>query len=378
MHSITEWVSLHGITCNDVQDILQAFAANALETEPGHWRSGLQPAASVPGDQRACFDRVVRPGLVACLDHDLQEDLDTALANVRFQRLDESGAAHPFTHYNPETGQTTIAMTWSGSPADLLCLAHEAGHAAHHILSQTNQMPPILRETCAFLAELVVIDSLAWSDPGLYAALQMAWHDDGVHYLDEDLPVLGEALKDPATPYQYRMNYPIARLAAVRLFTQVKPDDGLRNLFASGAEGMTRLELDVLAGSADALHNDLPKFFPATGGGQAGYQSLGAMILLDIDGFKGASEDSIGQVYERLLPHLQSKTAFLALRSDHRPIGYATWHQPSVDGPITLTHQTAPFGDYLALQRSLRARLKDAAPVTVETPRSARQEQIAW
>jgi len=377
MHSITDWVSLHDITCDDVQDILQAYAANALMTEPGHWRFGPQPDAHAPGDQRLCFDGIVRPALAACLDPDDQKGLDKALEQLTFVPLDTTGSDHPFTTYTPEAGPV-IAMTWSDTPADLLCLAHEAGHAAHYILSQTNLMPPILRETCAFLAELVVIDAVGQSDPGQHTALQLAWHEDANQYLDDDLPALAEALKDPATPYHYRMNYPIARLAAVRLFEQVKATEGLHALFESGADGMARLGLDALAKLGDALDNYLPQFFTATGIGQSGYQSLGAMILLDIDSYKGASEDSIGQVYERLLQHLQTQTAFLALRPDHRPIGYATWSQPEADRAVTLTHQTAPFGDHLALQRSLRDRLEGETPITVQTPRSARQEQVAW
>ena len=107
------------------------------------------------------------------------------------------------------------------------------------------------------------------------------------------------------------------------------------------------------------------------------YRSLGMMALLDIDYWEGASERSIEQYYRTLLSHMQSQTVMVAIGQDKKPIGYATW-TASNDNQVTLTRQSAPFGDHLELQQQLEKHFPTDSVVLSQHERSAREEQVAW
>ena len=111
-----------------------------------------------------------------------------------------------------------IVVLEPASPADLLSLAHEAAHAAQLILSRGSFMPPLAREACAFLGEIAFVEWMRQHEPDMFPSLFAAWlkHDEA--YCGADLEALLQALGDPQTPYEYRMNYPLARAAAVVLF----------------------------------------------------------------------------------------------------------------------------------------------------------------
>jgi hemolysin-activating ACP:hemolysin acyltransferase len=108
------------------------------------------------------------------------------------------------------------------------------------------------------------------------------------------------------------------------------------------------------------------------------YRVLGAMALLDIDFWKGQSEQRIEDYYSTLLHHLQNRTAFVALDEVRRPVGYAIWRKTDGEDTVTLRRQAAPFGDHLLLQKALERHLGQKSDVQAQHPRSARQEQRAW
>src|SRR5207245_349670 len=74
-----------------------------------------------------------------------------------------------------------IVMNYRGTVRDLLALAHELGHGVHQILAADNgflaaAVPPVLAETVAALAEIVVLDYLcqrATSGPARDALLAL-------------------------------------------------------------------------------------------------------------------------------------------------------------------------------------------------------------
>lgn len=109
------------------------------------------------------------------------------------------------------------------------------------------------------------------------------------------------------------------------------------------------------------------------------YQQLGVMALLDIDFFEGASNIELGPYYDECVLNLQRQTAFIKLDDEKKPVGYVFW-EPSEDTPstITLTRQSAPFGDYAQLQASLHERLTEIETVFAKHEGSAREVQVAW
>ena len=111
----------------------------------------------------------------------------------------------------------------------------------------------------------------------------------------------------------------------------------------------------------------------------AAYQQLGIIALLDIDFWEGESELPLGEFYDAKLKHMQQKTTLIKLDEERKPVGYATWEVDEKEtGSVSITRQSAPFGDHLALQKALQSRLKDAPTVTASHPRSARKVQTAW
>src|SRR5207244_11293759 len=74
-----------------------------------------------------------------------------------------------------------IVMNYRGTVRDLLALAHELGHGVHQVLAADNgflaaAVPPVLAETVAALAEIVVLDYLcqrATSGPARDALLAL-------------------------------------------------------------------------------------------------------------------------------------------------------------------------------------------------------------
>ncbi len=197
-------------------------------------------------------------------------------------------------------------------------------------------------------------------------------------YLGRDLEALAQALGAPETPYNYRQNYPIARLAAVELFAQGS-GSWLHDLFSAGSGGMCHLPIASMADRASDIANYLPPMpaFDAEQTAMDAYRSLGAMVLLDIEYWKGEPEKRIEDYYSGLLHHLRARTAYVGLDRSHKPIGYSTWTETAGES-VTLTRQAAPFGDHLALQRALERHLGRRAGVSALHDRSARQEQAAW
>lgn len=380
MFSISDWKRAHSLSTSSIADIIAANGAGSLTHGPS-FREDAEPYS---GDQHVV--------LKGDLGYNLQAYVVPAFSNL-FGSLDEvtelvaqiefaglsRGEELPHTEDLGRGRPPVITMEWTGSADDLICLAHEVAHALQIMMSNHELMPPVVREACAFLGELALIAYCHEHAPSLKDALSDVWHAENERYLGSDLDALAEALNDPGTPYQYRLNYPLARLAAIQLHRR-GAGDWCRDLFSSGRLGMQHLPIERMANMAGDLANYLP---PMTAPDISqptidAYRSLGVMALLDIDYWQGESEKRIDDYYNGLLEHLRNRTAFIALSDDRKPVAYATWTKPAGANAVTITRQAAPFGDHLLLQQALEAHLGHAEGVTARHVRSARQEQVAW
>jgi hemolysin-activating ACP:hemolysin acyltransferase len=372
---IAEWLRLHELSLDTVSDCIGCI-------ESGHLQLDLDGR---PTDQGV----VARSGF---------ESLDLALSTViipsfsaalciessAFASLVQSigwndGLAGELPHtIDHGVGQPPeIRMSWQGSISDLMCLAHEVAHAVQLQVSAGSFMAPVARETCAFLGELALIYWAKQNQTDLAARLLQVWREENQRYFGDDCALLRTALAEPDSAYSYRMNYPLARAAAVVMW---RAGADLQRLFKAGSEAMNLLPLAKIADVAGQSQNYLPPL-PLPDTDQPAidaYRALGAMALLDIDFWKGESERRIGDYYATLLHHLKNRTAFVALDEVRRPVGYATWRKAAGDNTVTLTRQAAPFGDHLLLQKALERHLGQNTDVQAQHPRSARQEQVAW
>lgn len=289
--------------------------------------------------------------------------------------FDAPAADRPMTLDRGAGRAPVVSMCYQGTPADMLCVAHEFGHALQYHLAQGRFVPPILRELAAFLAEAVLLRYVQREDPQLAAPLKAAARADDAIYLGQDGDLLRAALDDPQAAYDYRLNYPVARHLAHAVTTRSQP---------ALWERIFRAQLtlpEMLARRQTGLANTLPAVpdpdqeRPAINA----YRVLGMMVLLDIETRQGEPDKAIETYYAARLAHLQAQTSLVAVDRAGKPFGYALWDvDPADPDLITLKRQAAPFGDHLELQERLQAQLPATACARSHHPRSARQEQTAW
>ena len=122
-----------------------------------------------------------------------------------------------FTLHDDGRGLPYISCPVRGRCSDLLLVAHEIGHACQLLACPTSNLPPVLRETAAYLAEELVCAS---SGPALRSIHQART----MRIMARDGAALLRALDRPSAGYRYNWNYPIARDLAARAVRHLTPD----------------------------------------------------------------------------------------------------------------------------------------------------------
>lgn len=239
VHTISDWLNFHNLTPETVERSLKTYELDTTNDSPlGCVSMPDQALNDLPATLPETLKLLIKPAL-SCAFAD-----KTRIAGL-IDRLEFLPLDQPISPYALDRGRgliPTIAMGWSGSPHDLLCLAHECGHGLQIVLSDHALMPPVGRETCAFVAELLLMAYVKDREPDLFHSLRRAWAQDNKLYLESDIKLLRAALEDPETPYHYRMNYPLARLAAEAMFSAGE-DKWADPLFSSGSRVMAMLPL---------------------------------------------------------------------------------------------------------------------------------------
>ena len=207
------WLALHDLTVADCLALLDAHSPPA--------GSGAKDALLVPAlSAMDAWDRVTEA--VAAIVPDAAARVRQQ-ANVCF----DPPLQRAFTlHDTGENGVPLVACPWTGRARDLLTLAHEFGHATQIMASRPGMaLPPVLRETCAFLAEAALVDRIE-NEPESYRlapVLRRLWQADTQRFLGFQARSLRKALPLPFAAYDYDWNYPVARALALGLW-QSAPD----------------------------------------------------------------------------------------------------------------------------------------------------------
>ena len=355
MASVSEWLELHSLDDDDVvrllayPDCVIHFSANCGSHGDPAQASGIDWS-----DFPVFLEGAVVPALEAAIDCVSVSDL---LGSVSWQIQQGSSARLPHTVDRGGDTPPEVFLDWDGSPESQICLAHEAGHALQLMLSHGDFMPPVAREVCAFLAELALISWADVNDPALAAGLRRVWNSDNDLYLLDDRDELLAALADPTAQYQYRLNYPLARIAAVRLF-QEQSREQLSGLFRSGGKAMSLVGLPEIAALLKPVESIFPPI-PCANDGSAAlsrHQKLGAMALLDSVYWKGEPERRIADYHRSAQRHLDEGTLVLSTDDLHRPTGYATWRPATAGKTATVLRIAAPFGNINRLKEAVSAR----------------------
>ncbi|MCC5900666.1 MAG: hypothetical protein JJT87_01895 [Halomonas sp.] len=383
MFTFTDWLALHGLSAPGVKGVISAFFAGKFECLPPF----LSPdrKASVGNDsisnklssQESCYKNIVVPALARAFDN--ESEVQHLLCNyVELRSLNNCKEA-PYTLCKGRGKPPAVFMDWYGRVEDLVCLVHETAHALQILLSKHELMPPVARETCAFVGELLLLDYVKAHLPNFYAVFLDVWHSENSFYLDSCVDALMDALNHSKIPYHYYQNYFLARLAAVQIF-YVTPEESLSALFSSGKDAMAHLPIDEMASFSIEMKNPLPAL-PTPDAAQRSvdaYQSLGVMTLLDIESYRDTSCKRIDSYYLNLLKNLHESTAFIALDNENKPVGYATWVRSVVDNNMVLTCQTALSNNRFNLQCALQRHISINEGVKVSYTRNAFKEMLVW
>jgi len=248
VHSVDEWRFLHKFEKDILESILSGLHSGTLMRLPEAFRSassGVVADTPVLPSRGICLDACIKPAFSQYFHTFL--DFAAAMAGIEFH--DDPYVNMPHTQDGGPECDPVVVMTWKNKPEDLICLAHEVAHALQINLSAHVFMPPVAREACAFLGELILLDWCQNHDRLLYSHLLGAWLKDNTRYLGEDAENLAAEMLMPIAPYRYRMNYPLARIMAVYLFENRTPTQ-VHDLFSSGSDAMSLLPYDQLARTA--------------------------------------------------------------------------------------------------------------------------------
>lgn len=383
MFTCNDWLSLHGLSAPRVKGVISALGEGKLECLPSFLSTDSK--VSVVDDvisnelssQDSCYKNIVAPTLARAFGN-VSEVQHLLYNHVEFRDLN-NGNEVPYTVFQGSGQSPAVFMDWHGRVEDLVCLVHETAHALQMLLSRNELMPPVAREACAFVGELLLLDYVKAHLPHLHASLLDVWHRENGFYLGDCVDVLTDALNHSQISYHYYQNYPLARLAAVQVFcsTDIK---FISVLFSSGNEAMAHLPIDEMASCDIGVRNPLPVLSPADPDQPAvdAYRSLGVMVLLDIESGSKAYHQRIESYYLNLLKNLQERTAFIALDNDNKPVGYATWVESNSDNNVVLTCQTALLNNRINLQRALEQYINRTKGVKASYMRKASREMLVW
>jgi hypothetical protein len=229
-YSVSDWLNLHQWTKEDVTEYCYAIKA-AYQPNPESSRTD-DTVKRRPFDLDHSLQNLVRPSLNTLLGFADAPGYD--MSSVKIIKYSPSQLDLSFTEWCEKADGPVIHIIWSGSVADLICLAHEISHAVQMILSAHVFMVPVAREVCAFLGELALIRFATGESDALYHQLCTVWRRQNAQYLGSDVARLLDDLKVILSPYIYRHNYPLARVVAMSLFVSMNCGQ-LKGFFASGS-----------------------------------------------------------------------------------------------------------------------------------------------
>ena len=230
-HSINDWARANKIDILSIIGPLSALSfpriSKSSDATPKRSDSlkGLDRATALQSIVLPSFDRLLGKGVA-------QKALRGRLS---FAQSDDRKP--PYTIDRGHELSPQIHLPWTGRAQELIWLAHEVAHAVQMKLSDHDLMPPLARETCAFLGELALIDHLQDENPDIAQLLQSVWREQSSVYLGDNLESLKASLGNRDAAYNYNLNYPLARMASQFLRPKLTPSKAVA-LFQSGRDGM--------------------------------------------------------------------------------------------------------------------------------------------
>ena len=293
-------------------------------------------------------------------------------SHTLFSEIDDP-EAQPYTVDNGQGSLPTISVPYRGRVEDLVNMAHEFAHAVQITLSDLHNpdrrhMPPVWRECCAFLGELVLIEYLR-KNPliqlDLAKHVKEVWDCHNTVYLGNDLEILaGATLRKEECGYQ--CNYPIARFLSNSIWDRRETlGDAISELFCAGSDVK---KYSRFLESERKLETPPKVFQDKEDVGEIDrYMYLGIAVLMDC--FSEKLQKATIEGYFKKLNAYASKDGgiFVCFNSDVRPVSYALvkdWDLCSKK--ITLEHLCSPYGLQKELIKVMKNQAGDGFTVCIE------------
>lgn len=222
-HRMAEWLELHDLDATRLRTILarvrrlELGAAYSRRAARASLQPNPMPALQAWAVSARALARQCPPVSCAAERTHIQARTNFAPDEARFPRaftLHDDGSGHPY-----------VSCPYHGTVGDLMAVAHEFGHAVQLSASRGVQLPPVLREVCAFVSELALLAALQGDDPQCFALALRVWQADTRKQFTGDLARLEAALLEEATPYSYQWNYPVARILAMEASQALGPEE---------------------------------------------------------------------------------------------------------------------------------------------------------
>lgn len=378
MYTNQDWLSLHQLNPNLIWHLLNLIEAGGFHALIKTYLLDVEIADSnttfVPASQSDVYHQYLKPALISYFEEENKETINNILSNkIKFTNP-ENLEDLPFTLFQGKNKAALISMSWSGKEEDWICLAHEVGHALQLHLS-ISEMPPIAREVCAFLCEMILLEHLKVNQNETYQKLLITWLNQNEFYIHDCADLLIDAINYADNQYHYYQNYPIAKIISILIYSS-KQVTRVKQLFASGLESMGLInKLIKLDQKVESLDNDIIGYsreYIPEGEKIDAYTALGIMALL----FKNHVDASISCFYNSVARNLVDGTSFIGLSTEKIPIGYATFKKEA-DG-VFLTEQVSSFNNRKELQDALKKHIEAVEQKKVNYIRDGLEGKIVW
>lgn len=320
-HSVRDWLQVHGLSPNFAREAVRTARRHASSPFSNFSIESQTAPALATATPNHYFEYLIAPALSNLVGDneliDLLKSVQTTI--VSEEQLDDG----PYVSHIGRHGGPEIFISWVADAQHINLYAHEVAHAAQIILSNQRWMPPMAREVCAFLGELAVLDYALTTDHGLFQTLYRDWSGRMKHDLDVGANILLRRLDELSNPYDYSLNYPLARYLAARIYGCYGPK-WIKDFFRSGEAAMDYLSMPQLFEPMEEKDNYLPVFEDDEHCPDAimKYKLIGALALLDIEDWRIAARTPIGNYFRENIEKIESGAVCIQFDSKKKPSGY--------------------------------------------------------
>lgn len=180
-----------------------------------------------------------------------------------------------------------VRVPFSGRASDVMSVAHEFGHALQFFVTRLPIIPPVVRETAAFLSEQIFLGHIEEVYPEHYETLSK-WHliQGQLHQGPNAKELIRAAAQQGIMPYTYRHNYPLAYAGASQLFDL---EDAIAwEVYIGRMPSVFFAARLMIGGNGETLR------------GRRRYARIGAMLYSALVRNDSKYSESIGNVWEAL------------------------------------------------------------------------------